>query len=35
MRKHRVLRDWVYIAMAIGVFVAAIVAAGLLEVWIP
>ena len=30
----RHLRDWVYIAMAIGVFLGAIFAAGLIEKWL-
>lgn len=33
MTKRR-LRDWVYVAMAIGVFLGAIFAAGLIEKWL-
>lgn len=32
--KHRQLRDWVWTSMAIGVFVFAIIASGLIEKWL-
>lgn len=32
--KKRHLRDWVWITMAIGVFLVAIIAAGLIEKWL-
>lgn len=32
--KRRVLRDWVWITIAISVFLGAIFAAGLIEKWL-
>ena len=34
MKQKRVLRDWVWTAMAIGVFVFAIIASGFIEKWL-
>lgn len=34
MKQKRVLRDWVWVALAIGTFLFAIIASGLIEKWL-